>query len=96
MLVALSNEMSANGVEVVGIALDLAAKVAHFAVDYKVTYPLLIAGPDGINLMRAAGNRVGGLPYTVFLDRRGVIAHRVLGALKQPEVRSRLAEMLRA
>lgn len=96
MLVALSKEMAPNGVEVVGIALDSAVNVVEFGKNYKVTYPLLIAGPDGIDLMRATGNRLGGLPYTALLDRRGRIVHRKLGALKEVRVRDWLAEMLRA
>ena len=95
MLVALSKEMAPKGVEIVGIALDSTAKVQQFALDYKVTYPLLIAGPNGIDLMRASGNQVGGLPYTAFLDRRGRIVHRKLGALKESQTRGWLAEMLR-
>lgn len=96
MLVAVADEMADKSVEVVGIALDSAVKVGQFAKDYKVSYPLLIAGPDGIDLMRVAGNQVGGLPYTVFLDRGGRIVHRKLGALRGAEVRDRLAKMLRA
>ncbi|MBF6570886.1 MAG: TlpA family protein disulfide reductase [Candidatus Binataceae bacterium] len=96
MLVALSREMASKEVQVVGIALDSTPKVGEFARDYKVSYPLLLAGPDGIDLMRAVGNQVGGLPYTVFLDRQGRIVNRKLGALKEAEVRGRLAEMLRA
>ncbi|MGH8745999.1 MAG: TlpA family protein disulfide reductase, partial [Burkholderiales bacterium] len=95
MLVALSKEMASKDVEIVGIAIDSATKVAEFANEYKVSYPLLIAGPSGIDLMRAAGNQVGGLPYTAFLDRSGRIAYRTLGALKEVNVRDRLAEMLR-
>jgi thiol-disulfide isomerase/thioredoxin len=96
LLVALSKEMTPKGAQVVGIALDIAPKVRQFARDYKVTYPLLIAGPNGIDLMRASGNEVGGLPYSAFLDRRGRIVHRKLGALKEPQARDWLAEMLRA
>jgi len=96
MLVALSKEMASKGVEIVGIALDSDVKVVEFAKDYEVTYPVLIAGPDGIDLMRATGNQLGGLPFTAFLDRRGRIVHRKLGALKETQVRDWLAEMLRA
>ncbi|MGA8007653.1 MAG: TlpA disulfide reductase family protein [Burkholderiales bacterium] len=96
MLVALSKEMAPKGVQIVGIALDSAVKVGEFARDYKVTYPLVIAGSDGIDLMRATGNQLGGLPYTAFLDRRGRIMHRKLGALQEAQVREWLAEMLRA
>jgi thiol-disulfide isomerase/thioredoxin len=96
MLVALSKEMAPKGAQIVGIALDSVTKVRQFAMDYKVTYPLLIPGPDGIDLMRASGNQVGGLPYTVFLDRRGRIAHRKLGALNERQTRDWLVEMLQA
>jgi peroxiredoxin len=88
--------MVSKGVQTVGIALDSAAKVRQFAIDYKVTYPLLIAGPDGIDLMRASGNQVGGLPYTALLDRRGRITHRKLGALNERQTRAWLVEMLQA
>ena len=96
MLVALSKEIPQNGFEIVGIAIDNAVKVREFAKDYKVSYPLLIAGPNGIDLMRTAGNQVGGLPYTVLLDRRGKIAYRKLGALNEVQVRDWLSKMLRA
>ncbi|HKI63918.1 MAG TPA: TlpA disulfide reductase family protein [Burkholderiales bacterium] len=96
MLVALNSRMEPKGAQVVGIAVDFAAKVASLARDYKITYPILIAGPDGIDLMREAGNQVGGLPYTAFLDRKGKIVGTKLGALKESEVNERLAEMLRS
>ena len=96
MLIALSKKMEPKGVEVVGIAVDYAAKVRDFVKDYKVTYPVLVAGPDGLDLMRAAGNEVGGLPYTAFLDRQGKIVHEKLGALSQAEVDGQLGRMLRS
>ena len=96
MLVALSKEMEPKGVEVVGIAVDFAAKVRDFVRDYKVTYPILLAGTDGLELMRAAGNEVGGLPYTAFLSRQGKIVHEKLGALSEAEVDGQLAKMLRS
>jgi thiol-disulfide isomerase/thioredoxin len=94
MLVGLSKEMAPKGVEIVGIALDSVVKVRQFASEYKVTYPLLIAGPDGIDLMRASGNQIGGLPYTAFLDRHGRIVHRKLGALRERQARDWLAKMI--
>ena len=96
MLVALSKKMGPKGVEFVGIAVDFAVKVRDFVKDYAIPYPVLIAGPDGLDLMRAAGNEVGGLPYTVFLDRNGKIVHEKLGALSQAEVEGQIARMLRS
>lgn len=95
MLIALSKKMKPKGVEVVGIAVDYEAKVRNFVKDYNVAYPVLVAGPDGLDVMRAAGNVVGGLPFTAFLDRDGKIVHEKLGALNQSEVEDQLAKMLR-
>jgi thiol-disulfide isomerase/thioredoxin len=94
MLVALSREMAPKNVVFVGIALDYAAKVRDFAMDYKITYPILLAGPGGIDLMRAVGNQSGGLPYTAFLDREGRVVGRKLGALNKTDLQERLGEML--
>lgn len=94
MLIELSKAMASKGVEIVGIAVDNASKVRDFSRDYKITYPILIADASGLDVMRAAGNEMGGLPYTVFLDRRGKIAHRKLGALRQAEVDHQLESML--
>ena len=96
MLMALNTQMASKGVQVVGIAVDYASKVSAFAQDYKITYPILVAGPAGLDLMRASGNQVGGLPYTAFVDREGKIASTKLGALKESETRQQLAQMLRS
>lgn len=96
MLISVSEKMGPKGVEVVGIAVDFAAKVRSFVKDYKISYPVLLAGDNGIDLMRAAGNGVGALPYTVFLDRRGRIAHQKLGELSRAEVDTQLEKMLQS
>ena len=44
--------------------------------------------------MRKLGNRSGGLPYTVLLDRRGALKHQHLGALQAPQLREVLALVL--
>lgn len=61
----------------------------------KIGYPLLIADAAGIDLMRKLGNKAGGLPYTVFLNRRGLLVRRKLGALQGAELESILAGMLK-
>ena len=96
MLISVSEKVAPKGVEVVGIAVDFAAKVRSFVKDYKISYPVLLAGDNGIELMHAAGNGLGGLPYTVFLDRRGRIVHQKLGELSRAEVDTQLDKMLRS
>src|SRR5438552_8526997 len=68
MLVAVRGVFAAKGAEIVGIGIDQAAKVEEFARTYGVTYPVLIAEPDTIELMRRLGDTLGGLPYTVVVN----------------------------
>lgn len=95
LLMAAREKYASSGVEVVGIALDNAAKVREFSITYKISYPILLAEADGLELMRQVGNSSGGLPYTVVADRTGALVHRKLGALKEEDVDSVLAPLAR-
>lgn len=95
LLIAARDKYGPSGVEIVGIAIDNPAKVREFASIYKISYPILLAEGDGLDLMRQLGNSSGGLPYTVVTDRKGSPAHRKLGALKQPEVDEILGALAR-
>ena len=95
MLIAVREVFAAKGAEIVGIGIDQTAKVEEFAKTYGITYPVLIAEARAIELMRRLGNRLGGLPYTVVLDRLGAVAHRRLGALTQAELEEVLRGLLR-
>lgn len=86
LLMAARAKYAASGLEIVGIAVDNAAKVREFSTSFNISYPVLLAEADGLDLMRQLGNSGGGLPYTVIADRRGGLVHRKLGALKQAEL----------
>ena len=86
MLDALRGEFSSYGFEVVGIAVDNVAKVKEFAAMYRISYPILIAEADGLDLMRKLGNTAGALPFTVILGRNSRILSRKLGILRKPEI----------
>jgi thiol-disulfide isomerase/thioredoxin len=66
-------EFGERGVQFVGIAVDDVAKVRDFAAELGLNYPALIGGYGAIELSKSLGNRVGALPYTVFIDRAGRI-----------------------
>ena len=86
VLMAARQKSGPDTLEVVGIAVDNAAKVGEFARSFRISYPVLISDGEGLELMRKLGNTAGGLPYTVFLDRQGRVAHRKLGALTSTEL----------
>jgi hypothetical protein len=63
------------GIMFIGAAVeDNADSVRDFGKAYGITYSIVMAGKDqGISLLRALGNRIAGLPFTVVLDRQGNI-----------------------
>ena len=73
-------------VQFVGIAIDDPHKVADFAAKMGINYPVLMAETEGISLARAAGNRLGGLPFTVVIDRQGKTARIELGTLDEAKL----------
>jgi thiol-disulfide isomerase/thioredoxin len=75
-----------NGIQIVGISVDSVAKVREFADEYKIGYPLLMAGMDVVELTRRLGNKVAGLPYTVVMDRSGRVVKTHLGGISEAEL----------
>ncbi len=72
-------------VQFLGMGVDTASNIRSFIQKTRVSYPLLVVGHDGIQLMRDLGNQVGGLPFTVVFDAKGRPIHRVLGEIKPAE-----------
>jgi peroxiredoxin len=82
------------GVEVIGIGIDNAAKIAAFRDRHHLSLPLLVAGVGGSDLNRALGNASGALPYTVLIDADGRIRERHLGQVQPEQLRRWLDAML--
>lgn len=69
-------------VQFLGLGVDTAVNIRAFMQKVHVSYPLLVIGHDGIQLMRDLGNQAGGLPFTVVFDAKGRQITRVLGQIK--------------
>ncbi|TSA11642.1 MAG: TlpA family protein disulfide reductase [Betaproteobacteria bacterium] len=93
-LMKIHDKYVANGVEIVGIALDDVSKVRDFAAEMGIEYPLLIAGAEILDLSKPLGNRAGVLPFTVVLDRGGQMAYSHTGALTEAGFKLVLAPLL--
>ena len=76
----------AHGFQVVGLAIDHEAAVRQFLASRPVSFRIGLAGPAGIELSRAFGNRDGGLPFTLAFDAAGRSIGQRLGALKQADL----------
>jgi thiol-disulfide isomerase/thioredoxin len=86
--VRLQERYGSRGLQFVGIAIDQPDKVAEFASEFRINYPLLLGGLETIELLRQAGNRAGVLPYTLVIDRKGNLVSREPGGLKEARLES--------
>ncbi len=83
--VSLQEKYGPQGLQFIGIALDGREAVQGFLedLDLEMNYPMLIGEDDGIDIAKAYGNAFGILPYTVFVDRNGLIAHLQYGEMTE-------------
>jgi thiol-disulfide isomerase/thioredoxin len=74
------------GLVFVGLAVDERDKVESYAKAMHINYPLLVGGMNAMELAQRAGNRQGGLPFTVVVDRQGRIVRSYLGPVNDKEL----------
>lgn len=81
-----SAQQSANGVQVIGIALDDPAAVSTFLEAHPVTYPILLDPPGPDDASVRLGNRAGMLPYSVLVAADGRVLKQRLGPFAPGEI----------
>jgi peroxiredoxin len=96
MLAELHSEFRESGFEVVGIALDEVDQARSFAAELGIDYPILVGSTDVMTVSALYGNRSGTLPYSVLLDREGIIRWAYLGELKEDELRQEISTLFGA
>ncbi|MFZ5558929.1 MAG: TlpA family protein disulfide reductase [Pseudomonadota bacterium] len=79
--VRIQERFRGEGVQFIGIAVDRRDAVAPFVREFGINYPILVGSLDAMEVSRAAGNRVGALPFTAILGRDGRLATVHLGKL---------------
>lgn len=82
------------GLQIIGVALDDLDRVRPFARDMGINYPTLLAGIDGLALASAAGNKVGALPFTVYIDRQGKVIRAELGGVDDAKLAALITPLL--
>ena len=95
LLDAAQRQHASIGLQIVGIAADNAVNIRQYLKTVKISYPILIGGVAGVDLMRRLGNQAGGLPFTVAVDAAGRVRQRKLGAYSAVELETGLARLLR-
>jgi peroxiredoxin len=85
LLEALNSRWADRGVAVIGIAVDHRDRVAAYADELKIAYPLLIGEQDALEAAAAFGVESPAFPFTVFTDRRGEVVALYVGELHQAQ-----------
>jgi len=93
-LSALQDKYRARGVVILGISTDDAVKTQQFAGENPVSYPLLAADFDVLNLAEALGNDRDVLPYTVVLRRDGSVVTSHFGRIDLQALESTITSLL--
>ncbi|MET3495732.1 TlpA family protein disulfide reductase [Variovorax boronicumulans] len=87
-------ENSANGWQVVGLAIDQPSAVRKFLQRTPVTYPTGLAGLQGTEMVKSLGNTGGGLPFTLVLNGNGLVAARKMGKLEPSDLQTWRRELV--
>ena len=94
MLMDLQREHGPDGLQVVGIALDDAQTASNFVETFGITYPILLGMEDVFTTSMAYGNEEGVLPYSVLVDKTGVVRWQYAGIIKHEQISSLLSDLL--
>ena len=76
------------GWQVVGIAADHAKAVGVFLGKMPLSFPVALAGMQGVELSKSLGNLSGGLPFTVIFGRDGTVRHRQMGRVTAEQLQA--------
>ena len=82
------------GMIIVAVAIDDEHAVRDFSNAHGLNFPVLLGESGGMTVTRDYGNRLGTLPYSVLLDREGVIRFVHAGELHKETLERELQPLL--
>ena len=94
VFIKLQRRHGPRGLQFIGIAIDQREKVDDFVRDFGINYPMLLGSLEAVELSRRAGNRRGGLPFTIVIDRSGRMVSTHLGVMREAKLEALLGSLL--
>jgi len=92
--IALQAKYGKQGLQVIGVALDVESAVKTYSHDLDINYPVMAAEIAAAEISRRYGNRSTALPFTAFVGRDGKIVLTKAGELSQHEAEKILQPLL--
>lgn len=93
-LIEVQKQYASRGVRILGVAFDNPEQVRRFAAEYRIDYPLFLAGNRIAMYNVAFDNPSGSLPFTALLDGDLRIVFRHNGELKAETLKAELENRL--
>jgi peroxiredoxin len=79
---------------VVGVGIDDQQKIAEFVKRLKVNYPILVGGREAMQVSYQNGNNSGALPYSIIIDKHGIIRYRAGGLISKQKLINQIEPLL--
>ncbi|MCW8932919.1 MAG: TlpA family protein disulfide reductase [Gammaproteobacteria bacterium] len=79
---------------VIGVGIDDEKKIAKFIEHIGVNYPILVGGKKAMQISHKYGNNSGALPYSLIIDKQGIIRYRAGGLISKQKLLSQIKPLL--
>jgi len=79
---------------VVGVGIDDNDKIAQFVKKLGVNYPILVGGRTAMQVSYKYGNNSGALPYSIVIDKHGIIRYRAGGLMSRQKLINQIEPLL--
>lgn len=79
---------------VVGVGIDDQKKISEFIKKLGVNYPILVGGKSAMQVSYQYGNHHGALPYSIIIDKQGIIRYRAGGFISRKKLLSQIEPLL--
>ena len=86
LLKAFQDEHGADGVQVIGIAVDFVEPVVEYAVAAEFNYPILVGEQEAMEVAERSGVDFIGLPFTMFVARDGELIGTHMGEIHKEQL----------
>ncbi len=79
---------------VIGVGIDDEDRIADFVKKLAVNYPILVGGQSAMQVSYQYGNNSGALPYSIIIDKNGIIRFRAGGLISRNKLISQIEPLL--
>ncbi len=79
---------------VIGVGTDDQKKIAEYVQHLGIDYPILVGGRAAMKVSYQYGNHSGALPYSILIDKHGIIRYRAGGLISKQKLISQIEPLL--